>query len=73
MNGLEREYDGLLRVRYVNIDDPRNRQLVAQYRATSIPLIVIFDKRGKVVATYRGLTNGRTLMQAIDKALDAGS
>jgi thioredoxin-like negative regulator of GroEL len=71
VNGLEREYDGLLRVRHVNVDDPRNRNLVAEYQASSIPLLIIFDKRGNVVATYRGLTRASVLMEGIDKALAA--
>lgn len=69
MNGLEREYDGLLRVRHVNIDDPRNRNLVAEYQATSIPLLVLFDKEGNIVNVYRGLTRATTLMEGIDTAL----
>lgn len=72
INGLEREYDGMMRVRYIDIDDTRNRQLVAEYQATSIPLIIIFDNRGEIVVVYRGLTDAQYLVESIDQAIDAG-
>ena len=58
-----------MEVQYVDIDDVRNRRLVAEYSARSIPLLIIFDRDGQVVATLRGLQREETLRRAIDRAL----
>lgn len=72
VSGLEREYDGMLQVRHVDIDSPRNRQLVEEYQATSIPLMVLFNKSGDVVKVYRGLTKAGTLIEGVEAALKIG-
>lgn len=69
MHGLERAYRGDLYVHYINVDDYGSRQLVSEYNATAIPLIVIMNDKGEVSATFRGLTDEATLRQAINKAL----
>lgn len=69
MDRLEREYAGQLTVEYVDIEDRANRRLVSEYQATSIPLTVIFNRNGRIIATFRGLTNEEHLSSAIDRAL----
>jgi thioredoxin-like negative regulator of GroEL len=69
VNGLEQEYRGKLEVKHIDIDDSKNRSLVARYQATAIPLMLVFDDQGQVVATFRGLTPAAFLREAVDKAL----
>lgn len=69
VNRLEREYVGLVEVRHINIDDMRNRRLVAEYNARSIPLIAVLDRDGKVVAIFRGLQREETLRAALERAI----
>ncbi len=69
MNGLEKAYNGKMEVKHIDIDNTKNRALVARYQATAIPLMVIFNDKGEVVATFRGVTDEATLRKAIDRAL----
>ncbi len=69
VNKLAREYAGDMTVSYIDIDDSGNRRLVQEHDARSIPLIVIMDSRGNVIATYRGLQREDTLRRTIDQAL----
>lgn len=69
MNGLEREYRGDLYVTYVDIDNRSNRALVAEYNASSIPLMVILNDAGEISSILRGLTSASTLREAFARAL----
>lgn len=69
VNRLGREYAGDVEVRYVDIDSFRNRRLVSEYNARSIPLIVIMDAQGRTIATFRGLQREETLRRALEQAL----
>lgn len=69
VHGLEREYKGDLYVVYVDIDERSNRALVAEYNASSIPLMVILNDAGEVSSILRGLTPASALRAAFDRAL----
>lgn len=69
VNRLEREYVGLVNVRHVDVDDFRNRQLVAEYGARSVPMLVVMDRNRKIIAVFRGLQREETLRQALEVAI----
>jgi thioredoxin-like negative regulator of GroEL len=70
VTSLEKDYNGSMYVHYVDIDDSANRTLVNRYGARAVPMIVILDDMGKVVATFRGVNSANTLSAAINRALD---
>lgn len=69
VSALADEYRGDVYVEYVDIDNPRNRGLVNRFAARSVPLLVVMNDRGEVVATFRGLTPARSLRPALERAL----
>ncbi|MBZ0276240.1 MAG: hypothetical protein K8I60_08855 [Anaerolineae bacterium] len=69
MDGLKSRYDEQVFVQHVDIDDPANARIVSRYSAISIPLVVIFNDRGEVVAIYEGFQTEGTLRRGIDDAL----
>ncbi len=69
VSALADEYRGDVYVEYVDIDNPRNRGLVTRFAARSVPLVVVMNDRGEVVATFRGLTPARSLRPALERAL----
>lgn len=71
MNGLKREFGDTVTVRYVDVDDPANSDLVEQYGANAIPTTVILDQDGRTASTWRGLTTKPRLKRAIEKVLFA--
>lgn len=70
MNGLAQQYKGDVYVEFIDIENRANRRMVAQYAATSIPLIVILNDKGEISSMFRGLQSESTLRTAIDRALE---
>lgn len=70
---LANEYRGDLYVSYVDIDNPENRGLVSRYGASSIPLMIVFNDQGEVIAALRGVTDVNVMRSAIDDALNAST
>lgn len=53
----------------INIDDPRNHDLVVQYAVSPIPTVIFLDSSGKVVSYTIGYNGDETIMAEIHKLL----
>ncbi|OGD61018.1 thioredoxin [Candidatus Berkelbacteria bacterium RIFCSPLOWO2_01_FULL_50_28] len=66
---LEHEFAGKVRVVKVNVDEPTSQKMVEQYQVGAMPTYIV-EKDGNVVVQYVGTQSKRTLVEALNKALD---
>jgi thioredoxin-like negative regulator of GroEL len=65
------EFGDAVDLRFIDIDNPANDDLVLEYGVSAIPHVVILDQNGQVSSVWRGLTSAKRLRRAIEKVLIA--
>jgi len=69
VRGVAGEFGEAVNLRFVDIENPANEDLMMEYNVGPIPHIVILDAQGNVSSEWRGLTSAKRLRRAIEKVL----
>jgi thioredoxin-like negative regulator of GroEL len=64
------EFGDQVEIYTVDVDDPKNEQLINQYDVSPVPTVVFLDEKGKVVNFLIGYSDSAELERSIKKVLN---
>jgi thioredoxin 1 len=65
---IEKEYEGKVTVKKINLDEPESQELTLKYPITAVPTYII-EKNGQVIQQFIGAQHKNTITEALDQAL----
>ncbi len=69
---MHQEYDDKINIMRVDVDDPKNDQLIDQYEVSPIPTVVFLNPEGEVVTYSVGFSGEANINDCIKKILSPG-
>ena len=58
---IKKELGGFSSVNFIDIDDPRNRDMVIAYRVSAVPTIHIVDDKGSLIKSASTMDTRQTI------------
>ena len=69
---ISKKYGDKIKIMRVDVDDPKNDQIVDQYEVSPIPTVIFLNTDGEVVDYSIGYSGEKGLTKGIQKILLAG-
>jgi thioredoxin 1 len=70
LDKAKHEFGEQIEVSSVDVDDPKNQQLIDQYEVSPIPTVIFLDDKGKVINFLVGYSDAAELESNIKKVLN---